>query len=83
MPMKPVEELSRSEAISELSERTRQAFGPQVRLKAVFYRNLSWEAELEGPQVQPGTHAYLYDDGSGDMQYGTRLEGEVQGQEPG
>lgn len=72
MPMKPVEELSRSEAITELSERTRAAFGPGVRLKAVFYRNLSWEAELEGSTVPQGTHAFLYDDGSGDMQFGTR-----------
>lgn len=79
MPMKPVEELSRSEAIAELSTRTRAAFGTEVRLKAVFYRNLSWEAELEGTAVAPGTHAYLYDDGSGDMQFGTRQEGVVEG----
>lgn len=74
MPMKPVEELSRNEAISELSQRTRAAFGSRVRLKAVFFRNLNWEAELEGPDVPSGTHAFLFDDGSGDMQFGTRVE---------
>lgn len=71
-PRKPVEELSRQEAIQELERRARIALGPGIRLKAVFYRNLAWEAELEGPQLPAGTHALLYDDASGDVQFATR-----------
>lgn len=74
MAMKPVEELSRQEAIQELERRAHTTLGPTVRLKAVFYRNLSWEAELEGPELPPGTHGFLYDDPSGDVQFGTRIE---------
>jgi hypothetical protein len=74
MAMKPVEELSRQEAIQELERRARATLGPAVRLKAVFYRNLSWEAELEGPGLAMGTHGFLYDDPSGDVQFGTRIE---------
>ena len=73
-PRKPVEELSRQEAIQELERRARMALGPGIRLKAVFYRNLAWEAELEGPQVPVGTHGLLFDDDSGDVQFATRLE---------
>jgi hypothetical protein len=72
--MKPVEEMSRAEAIDELNRRARSVFGPGVRLKAVFYRNLSWEAELEGVDLPHGTHGFLYDDDSGDVQFDTRLE---------
>lgn len=74
MAMKPVEELSRQEAIQELERRAQETLGPAVRLKAVFYRNLSWEAELEGPELPMGTHGFLYDDPSGDVQFGTRIE---------
>ncbi|HEY9900695.1 MAG TPA: hypothetical protein V6D00_16065 [Pantanalinema sp.] len=74
MAMKPVEELSRQEAIQELERRAHATLGPKVRLKAVFYRNLSWEAELEGPDLPEGTHGYLYDDPTGDVQFGTRIE---------
>lgn len=73
-PRKPVEELSRQEAIQELERRVRITLGPDVRLKAVFYRNLSWEAELEGPQLPAGTHGVLYDDATGDVQFATHLE---------
>lgn len=72
--MKPVEELSRNEAIQELEARVKSTLGPEIRLKAVFYRNLSWEAELEGPEVPDGLHGFLYDDGSGDVQFDTRIE---------
>lgn len=72
--MKPVEEMSRAEAIDELSRRARAVFGPSVRLRAVFYRNLNWEAELEGAQLPEGTHGFLYDDASGEVQFDTRVE---------
>lgn len=72
--MKPVEEMSRQEAIQELEKRAKTAFGAEVRLKAVFYRNLNWEAELEGAGLPEGTHGFLYDDPSGDVQFETRLE---------